>query len=118
MIGNTPAEAVGASSTRVRGGGTLPEAVLRTGERDDRVAAGAVGMGRCKASRNTPSPRLVPVGDALPVAEARGGVDVAADGEGDGVGFGSIASDADEPELPAEPEPPVEPGPATVGCAG
>ncbi len=64
------------------------------------------------ASRNTPSPRLVPVGEALVVAEARGGVDVAADGEGEGVGFGSIASDA------AEPEPLADPGPATVGCAG
>ncbi len=99
MIGNTPAEAVGASSTRVRGGGTLPEAVLRTGERDDRVAAGAVGRGRDMAGRKVVSRDPVPVGEALAVAEARGeGEDVAPDGEGEGVGFGSIASDADEPE--------------------
>ncbi len=114
MIGKTPAEAVGASSTRVRGGGTLPEAVLRTGERDDRVAAGAVGRGRDMAGRKVVSRGPVPVGEALAVAEARGGEDVAADGEGagDAVGFGSIASDADEPEPLAEPDP------DTVGCAG
>ena len=112
MIGNTPAEAVGASSTRVRGGGTLPEAVLRTGERDERVAAGAVGVGRDIAGRKVVSRALVPVGEALAVAESCEDVGVAAVGAGDAVGFGSIASAVDEPK------PLDEPGPETFGCAG